>query len=492
MEIKGQLLCLCLKKATDPDVLKKLIAATAESGMNFLFLYVNEAVRYRSHPEVSAPWAMAPEDLRRVVDYARERSLEVVPVLSLLSHATFMLNAHPEFSEGHSSRYCPQAPGIYPFVFDLMEELAGIFNSKYFHIGHDEILSDYNPYNRKSVFACQRCRAQAAPKLFAEEVCKLHSFLAAKNIRTFMWADAFLDPTEFRDASFAQSGCYGGAPDHFERAINAIPRDIIMCDWHYEPAREYPTIRYLQEKGFETLGCPWHEVNSYLFTRYAVENRMSRFKGMMATAWFPVDRQNYIQQKRQIERHGFFFANPGKVPRHDPVLTKVAKNYNRKNEPCGAGKFRKVYRFDVGAAGTFQSLGWSDLRYLEWPGAYGKYSGRFHGNPYPHGMELKAGRRGSIEYELNARAGHVFEKVILRPWFKCPGSNAIQVRLRNAAGYHSVAENKTFAGSRVDISALVKGADSFRLKFVAGGSAKNKTEILKGFEVGGVTVRTRG
>ena len=33
-------------------------------------------------------------------------------------------------------------------------------------------------------------------------------------------------------------------------AVDSIPKDIIICDWHYEKRADYPSLRYFQDKGF--------------------------------------------------------------------------------------------------------------------------------------------------------------------------------------------------------------------------------------------------
>ena len=52
----------------------------------------------------------------------------------------------------------------------------------------------------------------------------------------------------------------------FRRAIDLVPKDIIMCDWHYEmPAvyqkmgqkNPFPSVQFFQEKGFRVLPAPW-------------------------------------------------------------------------------------------------------------------------------------------------------------------------------------------------------------------------------------------
>ena len=50
-------------------------------------------------------------------------------------------------------------------------------------------------------------------------------------------------------------------------AIDLIPKDIVLCDWHYEtryagePAT-YPSVRYFQEKGFRVWPSGWNSAEN--------------------------------------------------------------------------------------------------------------------------------------------------------------------------------------------------------------------------------------
>lgn len=122
-----------------------------------------------------------------------------------------------------------------------------------------------------------------------------------------MWADMLMAPAQFRHASHCHSQAYGGPPDHVERALESLPRDIILCDWNYDLCREYPTIRYLQDKGFDVLGCPQSRDSSYLFTRYAERTRSPRWLGMLGTFWQTVSPENRELIVRLISDNGHFF-----------------------------------------------------------------------------------------------------------------------------------------------------------------------------------------
>ncbi len=98
--------------------------------------------------------------LKELVAYARQRGVELVPEIDLPGHCWPVLLAYPELSVsgnpqparifpwhmqnkevgGHASDTLdPTNPQVYEFIGDVLDELAGIFPSRYFHMGGDEV-----------------------------------------------------------------------------------------------------------------------------------------------------------------------------------------------------------------------------------------------------------------------------------------------------------------------------------------------------------------
>ena len=47
-------------------------------------------------------------------------------------------------------------------------------------------------------------------------------------------------------------------------AIDKIPKDIILCDWHYELRDHYPSVAYFQQKGFRVWPASWNNPKAAL------------------------------------------------------------------------------------------------------------------------------------------------------------------------------------------------------------------------------------
>lgn len=93
------------------------------------------------------------EDIMDLVEYASLRNVMIVPEIELPGHACAAIASYPELScrgvrpvihpfvEGpgiHEEIMCAGKPEVYSFIFDVLDEVAAMFPSRYIHIGGDE------------------------------------------------------------------------------------------------------------------------------------------------------------------------------------------------------------------------------------------------------------------------------------------------------------------------------------------------------------------
>ena len=127
-----------------------------------------------------------------------------------------------------------------PIVFDLMDELIDAFEADALHVGMDEVFLIGSE-------KCPRCKGKDVAELFAGVVNRLHQHLVKeKGVEMLMWGDRLLKSPEY--GSKWEASKTGSHP-----AIDMVPKDIIICDWHYPLQDDYPSVRFFQEKGFRVL-----------------------------------------------------------------------------------------------------------------------------------------------------------------------------------------------------------------------------------------------
>ncbi|MDD2707431.1 MAG: hypothetical protein PHV34_05420 [Verrucomicrobiae bacterium] len=158
-----------------------------------------------------------------------------------------------------------------------------MFKPSQINMGHDEV---------DALGRCPKCAGKAPHELFAQDVVKIHDFLGAKGIRMQIHGDMLLNPENIPDKYFP--GYFkGGAPMHIHKALDLLPKDVVMADWHYDRNERYPvqpvypSVDIFKKHGLEVLGyASWYrESNVYSFSQYMWKNG---FRRMVVSTWCPV------------------------------------------------------------------------------------------------------------------------------------------------------------------------------------------------------------
>jgi hypothetical protein len=110
----------------------------------------------------------------------------------------------------------------------------------------------------------------------------LHGHIVKKRgLTMLMWADRLIDGDQYNMGEWEASKV-GTAP-----AIDKIPKDIILCPWHYEPRPAYESLPMFMEKGFRIMPASWKNTEATLgLIRYAREHQKNgRLVGHIFTTW---------------------------------------------------------------------------------------------------------------------------------------------------------------------------------------------------------------
>jgi hypothetical protein len=233
--------------------------------VNTLILRVDYNYQFQSHPELTEGNALSLADVKRLVAVCRTNNIHLIPQINLLGHQGFgasensLLRKYPEFDETpwvknpehykwpnpdnlYCRSYCPLEPKVHDVVFACVDEVCDAFETDAFHAGMDEVF--YLGEDK-----CPRCGGKNKADLFAGEVTRIHDHLQQKGRALWMWGDRFIDG-KVTGLGEWEASYNGTAP-----AIDMVPKDIIICDWHYD--RPDLTAAYFAIKGFKVISCPW-------------------------------------------------------------------------------------------------------------------------------------------------------------------------------------------------------------------------------------------
>ncbi|HUC85415.1 MAG TPA: family 20 glycosylhydrolase, partial [Candidatus Acidoferrales bacterium] len=239
----------------------------APRAVNTLILRVDYNFQFTSLPEFNDPQGLSKADAARLVAVCKKHKIRLIPLIDLLGHQSWqstcgaLLRLHPEFDETpwvkfpehyvwpnqdrlYCKSYCPLHPQVHEVVFALVDEICDAFEADAFHAGMDEVF--YIGEDK-----CPRCSGKDKAELFAGEVRLIRDHLRQKNRELWIWGDRLLD------GKITGLGEWEASFNGTDRAIDLIPKDVVICDWHYD--RPAPTAVYFAMKGLRVVTCPYNK-----------------------------------------------------------------------------------------------------------------------------------------------------------------------------------------------------------------------------------------
>lgn len=279
------------------DYYYKSIDRLARYKINSVVFEFEDKLRYQRQPLVGAPQAISIDEMAALTRYARERHIEITPLVQGLGHATFILK-HQEYANlreipWNRWAFCPLHEGTYQVLFDLYRDaIDATPGSKYLHIGGDEVWN---------IGLCPRCKptcdkhGRASLNLYwLKRVCE---FAEANNRIPVFWDDMpfqtaglleSMDDENMPPAEVSEKWAKG--IPKLDSLLADFPKNCIYMRWNYSLAHQDGNIRALdwyQKHGLKpmiatstsTLG---DDANIQSFIQLAAEKKID---GMLCTAW---------------------------------------------------------------------------------------------------------------------------------------------------------------------------------------------------------------
>ena len=283
------------------EFIKFIEEELAPRAVNVLILRVDYNFHFQSRPEMADPAALTREQAGKITKVCRDHQIRIIPLVNLLGHQSWqsrmgrLLKAHPEFDETpevkfpekyawpnpdrlYCKSYCPRHPQVHEVVFALVDEVCDAFNADAFHAGMDEVF-----YIGEE--QCPRCKGRNKAELFADEVRTVREHLRPANRQLWLWGDRLLD------GKITGLGEWEASLNNTAAAVDLIPKDTVICDWHYN--RADPTAVYFAMKGLDVVSCPWKNPESGTaqvrdmarFRESSTPQMKKHFLGVVQTSW---------------------------------------------------------------------------------------------------------------------------------------------------------------------------------------------------------------
>jgi hypothetical protein len=273
------------------DALGQQLENLANLGINVIILEVDYNFAFKSHPELRRGTnPITPDGARRFAALCRKLNIRLIPEFQSLGHQSWkdetfpLLTVYPAFDmtpgafPNNQGVYCrewdPLNHEVWRVVFQLMDEIIDAFRADAFHVGMDEVFllgSELSPSTK----------GKDAGVLFAKAVNDLYAHLVRKrHVEMLMWGDRLIDGRKY------DLGEWEASNNGTAAAIDLIPKDIIICPWHYELRENYPSIPMFIEKGFRVLPAGWNKVDATrALVNYSRQHAGEKLLGYLFTTW---------------------------------------------------------------------------------------------------------------------------------------------------------------------------------------------------------------
>ncbi len=365
--------------ADNIDAFKKIIDRLVYYKYNSIMIEVGGAMEYEKHPEINKKWkefcdevSVSPEathkiqmgypwaknsihadngcggyitkaQMRELVEYCREREIDVIPEVPSLSHSDYIVMAYPELNERaedpYPDTYCPSNPKSYEILFDIIDEVIEVFEPEYINIGHDEFYT---------VGICDKCKDKDPVALYVNDIKKINDYLKTKGIKSIMWCEKILYKVAKYGDIYGLEGAWArphyGIPD-MGRAAGRIPKDVILMNWYwslnsYDEKFNVVDLGYEDEKkliddGYEMI---YGNFNGAMLTNY--RKRISQIKGGFVSNWGSLE-DEYMQRNRQevdLTTTAYVFWSNTYNNEQKPILLDKAKREMQKRYNYLLGK----------------------------------------------------------------------------------------------------------------------------------------------------------
>ncbi len=178
------------------------------------------------------------QDVRRIVAYASERGITIVPEIDMPGHVTAAMVAYPKLASiPDPPKEVPEDWGIYPhaysledgtfrFIEDVLSEVMSLFPGPYIHVGGDEVEKGEWKASARGQALMRQLKTNDPERLQAYFTQRLGKYIEARGRRMVGW-DEVLTPGLPREAIVMSwrgvDGALSAAQQGYDTVISAWP-----------------------------------------------------------------------------------------------------------------------------------------------------------------------------------------------------------------------------------------------------------------------------
>jgi len=230
---RGVMLDVSRRKVPTLDTLKQLAEELSHYKLNVLQLYTEHTFQFPTHPKIGAGCgSLSSQDILELDRFCRARHVELMPNLQSFGHArnTLLIPEYQHLAETDLLwTLSPAFEETYTLLDDLYADMLPAFTSKTFNLDCDETW-DLGQGASEAL-----ADEIGVGRVYLNHILRVRELAARYGRRIQVWGDILL---------------------HHPQLIGEVPDDVVLLDWHYDPADEYPSVETFAEAGRRFWVCP--------------------------------------------------------------------------------------------------------------------------------------------------------------------------------------------------------------------------------------------
>ncbi len=259
------------------DEIKRQIDFLAHWKANQYYFYSEANIELHGYPLLNPGARYSQEQIRRIIDYARARHVDVVPCLELFGHLHDLFRVERYADLGalpHGGEINPRDPRVQALLRDWVGQFGALFPGPWFHVGMDE------PWELERGSAQTGGGVEPA-RLFMDQLRSITALVRQAGKRPMFWADVINGARIFV---------------RYPQLLSELPKEVIAVPWHYDVESDYSPllVPLAREKVPQVVASGiwcWDEIAPDFFRTFAnidgllADGRKYGAIGMVNTGW---------------------------------------------------------------------------------------------------------------------------------------------------------------------------------------------------------------
>lgn len=216
------------------EAVKRQIDFLAQWKGNQYYFYSEVSIELKGYPLLAQGGRYTREQVRRIIAYARERHVDVVPCLEFFGHLhdVFRVERYARLSVSpHGGDLNPRNEEMLRMLEDWVGQMAALFPSSWLHMGLDE------PWELER--GGSAATGVEPGKLYLEQLTRMSAMVRKHGKRPMFWADITSGARVF---------------DKYPELMAKLPAGLIPVPWRYGDEKDYTAmLEPFQKAGIPTV-----------------------------------------------------------------------------------------------------------------------------------------------------------------------------------------------------------------------------------------------